>query len=410
MPYEFFIGLRYLKSKKRVFLSLITLISIIGVMIGVMTLIVVLGVMNGFEKDIRDKILGTNAHIVIQKFGSGIKDYNGIIDKIRKVKGVIAGAPFIYSQVLITSPSNVTGVVIKGIDPDKSRLVTNIGNIIKEGSLSNLNNYDKTGIVIGKEIANRMGVVINDTVKLVSPFGAISPMGRIPRFKNFKVVGIFDSGMYEYDSSLVYINIDEAQKFLNIGDLVTGIEVKVGDIYKAKEISHKIEKFLGLPFYCRDWMELNKNLFSALKLEKLVMFVILILIIVVAAFNIISTLIMVVTEKNRDIAILKSMGAKSISIMKIFIIDGFIIGLIGTILGLIGGYGICILLQKSSFVQSLVKLPPDVYYISRLPVKIESFDIIAVTVSAVLISFLATVYPSWKASKLDPTSVLRYEG
>lgn len=410
MPYELFVGLRYLKGKKGFFLSFITFISIIGVMIGVMTLIVVLGVMDGFEEDIKSKILGTNAHIVIQRFGGGIKNYDEIIEKIRQIKGVIAASPFIYNQVLITSPSNVTGVVIKGIDPKRAELVTNIGRIIKEGSLYNLLDKKRAGIIIGKELAKRMGVVLNDQVKLVSPFGAIGPAGRIPKFRRYRVVGIFDSGMYEYDSALVYINLREAQRFFNTDGLVTGIEVKIKDIYRAKDISYEIEKLLGPPFYCRDWMELNRNLFSALRLEKIAMFIILTLIIVVAAFNIISTLIMMVTEKNKDIAILKSMGAKSSSIMKIFIIDGLIIGLIGTGLGFLGGYGICLLLQKSAFVQSLIKLPKDVYYISYLPVKIEFTDIIAVMISAILISFSATIYPSWKASRLDPTSILRYEG
>ena len=240
---------------------------------------------------------------------------------------------------------------------------------------------------------------------VVSPLGALAPMGSGPPMKKFRVRGIFDSGMYEYDTSLAYISLPSAQKFLGMDDTVSGVEVKVRDIYGVRKVAQSIQKALGFPFWTKDWMQMNKSLFAALKLERTVMFIILVLIVLVAAFGIVSTLIMVVMEKNKDIAILKSMGATAKSVTRIFIFQGLIIGVVGTILGLIGGYGICILLAKYQF----ISLPSDVYYISRLPVKMNGIDFVLVALSAIGISFLATLYPSWQAAKLDPAEALRYE-
>ncbi len=417
MSYELFIGLRYLKAKrKQTFISIITLISIGGVSIGVMALIVVIGVMTGFKEDLRDKILGYYSHIVVLKQG-GVDNYMETVGKIEKVGGVMAATPFIYSQAMLSARSGSLGVVFRGIDPETIGKVINIGSNIKEGSLLNLNEpTDKigggdqpgrkyTGIVIGKELSKNLGVFYNDTVNIISPMGVMTPMGMVPRIKRFRVVGIFESGMYEYDSSFVYVSLNSAQKFLNMSDIVTGIEVKIDDIYRAKEVGYRIAKDLGYQYWVRDWMEMNKNLFAALKLEKIAMFVILVLIILVAAFNIVSTLIMVVMEKNKDIAILKSMGATAGSIMKIFIIEGLTIGVVGTLLGAVGGYAISFFLSRSN----LIKLPSDVYYMSTFPVRIDSTDTILIVISAIGISFLATLYPSWQASKLAPAEALRYE-
>ncbi|MGE5254701.1 MAG: FtsX-like permease family protein, partial [Planctomycetaceae bacterium] len=279
----------------------------------------------------------------------------------------------------------------------------------KKGSLGALKESGapggQPGILLGKELAQNLGVGMDDTVVVVSPAGALAPMGMGPPMKKFKVRGLFDTGMYEYDTSLAYISLQSAQKFLGLGDTVSGIEVKVRDIYGVKEIARKIQKELGFPFWTKDWMQMNRSLFAALKLERTVMFIILVLIVLVAAFGIVSTLIMVVMEKNKDIAILKSMGATARSVMRIFILEGLIIGVVGTVLGLIGGYIICRILATYQF----ISLPRDVYYISHLPVKVDGMDFLLIALAAVGISFLATLYPSWQASRLDPAEALRYE-
>ncbi|MFA4910238.1 MAG: lipoprotein-releasing ABC transporter permease subunit [Desulfobacteria bacterium] len=410
MSYELFIGLRYLKAKrKQTFISIITLISVGGVAIGVMTLIVVIGVMTGFKEDLTGKILGYYSHIVVLKQSEGLDDYEGIIKKIEKVKGVKSATPFIYTQAMLSSKSGSLGVVLRGVDPKTIGKVINIGSNMKEGSLLNLegpsNSANYPGIIIGKELSRNLGIFYGDTVNLISPMGVMTPMGMVPRMKKFKIVGIFESGMYEYDSSFLYISLKNAQDFINMPGVVTGIEVKTDDIYRVKEIASGIVRDLGYSYWTKDWMEMNRNLFAALKLEKITMFVILILIIMVAAFNIVSTLIMVVMEKNKDIAILKSMGATASSIMKVFIIEGLVVGVVGTLLGTIGGYALGFLLSEYKF----IKLPSDVYYISTLPFRIGSVDSILIAISAIGISFLATLYPSWQASRLLPAEALRYE-
>lgn len=409
LPFELFIGLRYLKAKrKQTFVSVISFISISGVAIGVMALIIVLGVMTGFSDDLRNKILGAKSHLVISQYGAGITNYREIMEKIEQTKDVISTTPSIYSQVMLSSSSNALGVVLKGIDVDSAPKVTNLASIIKEGSLSDLKgpaSSGRPGIILGKELAMILGVFRGDNIKVISPFGTMTPGGMVPRSKEFTVVGIFDSGMYEYDSTLSYISLDNAQHFLNKPGIATGIEVKVKELYRVKQISQKIGKKLGVDYRVRDWMEMHKNLYAALKLEKMAMFIILVLIILVAAFNIVGTLIMVVNDKHKDIAILKSMGARSLSIMKIFILEGLIIGLTGTTLGILGGF----LLAFLQNTYHIIALPPDVYYISHLLIKITPRDLILVVFSAISITLLATIYPSWQASKLDPVEALRYE-
>lgn len=409
IPYELFISLRYLSAKrKQTFISVISFISISGVAIGVMALIIVLGVMTGFSDDLRNKILGAKSHLVIYRHGMGIPDYREIIGEVKAVKGVVSATPAIYNQVMLTSSSNTVGPMLKGIDVASAPTVTNLGSIIKQGKLADLENpspSDLPGILLGKELAMILGVICGDVLKVISPFGTMTPGGMVPRYKMFEVVGIFDSGMYEYDSSLAYISLTNAQQFFNQPDVATEIEVKVQDIYAVKVLSKIIEERLGIDYQVRDWMEMHKNLYAALKLEKMAMFVILILIILVAAFNIVGTLIMVVNDKYKDIAILKSMGARSSSIMKVFILEGLIIGFIGTVLGIAGS----VILATIQNTYHLVALPPDVYYISHLLIKITPRDLILVIVSAIGISLVATLYPSWQASKLDPAEALRYE-
>ncbi len=409
MRYEFFISLRYLKAKrKQIFISVISIISMAGVALGVTALIVVLSVMSGFEQDLKGKILGTNAHLVVFQHSGPIRDYPEVLQKVRGIDGVVADTPFIFTQSMLTSEKNAFGVVLRGIDPDTAGQVINIGKNIKKGSLASLKETGPSGqpgILIGKELSQMLGVGLNDTVVVVSPTGALSPLAGGPPMKKFQVTGIFESGMFEYDTTLAYISLQSAQKFLGLEDAVSGIEVKVKDIYDVKSVAGQVQRTLGFPFWTKDWMQMNRSLFAALKLERTVMFIILVLIVLVAAFGIVSTLIMVVMEKNKDIAILKSMGATARSIMRIFIFEGLIIGVVGTLLGLLGGYIICVLLGKYQF----ISLPSDVYYISRLPVQMNGMDFLLVSFSAVAISFLATLYPSWQASKLDPAESLRYE-
>ncbi len=411
LPYELFIAFRYLKAKKRhKAISLNTFISIGGVGLGVATLIATLAVMTGFSEDLRNKILGTNAHIIVQGAArSGISDYKNVAEHIVKIPNVISAAPFIHNEVMLTSPFGTTGTVVRGIDPSSEAAVNDLVRTIKSGDIGSIQSgltIDGAlypGIILGSELARHLAVSTGDLINVVSPTGEIGPLGMIPKFKRFAVVGIFDSGMYEYDSKLAYISIPDAQKFFNTGDVVSAVSIRIDDIFKAKEIARNIEKVLGPTYFARDWMEMNRNLFSALLLEKIVMFIILILIVLVAAFNIIGTLTMIVIEKSREIAILKTIGATRRGIMSIFIIQGLVIGVTGTIIGTPLGYGISVLIQN------FFTLPADVYYIANIPVRISIQDILLVGFSAIGISLLATLYPSWQAAKLDPVEALRYE-
>ncbi|MGQ9636974.1 MAG: lipoprotein-releasing ABC transporter permease subunit [Thermodesulfobacteriota bacterium] len=418
MRYEWFIGLRYLKAKrKQTFISIITVISIVGVMVGVMALIIVLAVMSGFEKTLKEKILGTQAHLVVLKAGEqGMEQPEEIIKKVEEVKGVLSAAPFIFSQVMLSSESGVSGAVLKGIDPERVGEVTELIQNLKAGRIEDLKKEkegEPPGIILGVELAKHLGLSLGDSIQVITPLGTMTPMGMMPKMKRFKVKGVFYSGMYEYDNTMAYISLDSAQKFFGMGSRVTGIEVKTKEIYKVKEIGKEIRKKLGFPFWTKDWMEMNRNLFSALKLEKIAMFIILVLIVLVAAFNIISTLIMVVMEKNKDIAILKSMGASSRGILKIFMIEGGVIGIVGTFLGTLLGVGAAFNLEKiTDFVEHLFGfkiLASDVYYIDKLPSQVNPLDVLWIVTTAILISLLATLYPSWRASRLDPAEALRYE-
>ena len=410
MSFEYFIGGRYLKAKqKETFVSLITMLSVAGVAVGVMALIVVIAVMAGFESDLKHRILRVESHIVLMRHGNSFSNYHKILDQVVNTDGVEAATPFIYTQIMLRSSSRVSGAVLRGIDPESA------GGVIKVLEKSALLNIEKIhpiddttgsvpGIILGKELARNLGVSMGDAVYLISSRGMISPMGYLPAMKRFQVAGLFESGMYEYDGSLAYIHLTDAQKILHMEDSITGIEVRINDIYNARRIADKIVAAIGFPYWAKDWMQMNYNLFSALKLEKTVMFIILALIVLVAAFNIASTLIMMVMGKTRDIAILKAMGAMDGSIRKIFIFKGMIIGSVGTTLGTCLGFIMCKLLEKYKFIE----LPGDVYYISTLPVRLEALDVFIIAAAAMVICFVATLYPARQASKLNPVEAIRY--
>lgn len=413
MNFELFVSLRYLLAKRRqTFISLITIISVVGVAVGVMALIVVLAVMNGFQEDLRSRILGITSHIVVGSFNGMMSNYQEMMQTVEREEGVVAATPFIYTQVMIGSGRNVSGAVLRGIDPKTASSVLNLQKNMLRGNVEDLSvptsedgAPSHSAIILGVELANNLGVRQGEWITLISPVGRLTPMGQAPKSKLFQVVGLFQSGMYEFDNTLAYVDLGTAQQFLGIGNQVTGVEIKLVDIYKAGEISQALRAKLGYPYYVRDWMQMNQSLFSALKLEKVVMFIILTLIVLVAAFNIVSSLIMLVMEKTRDIAILKAMGATTARIRKIFVLEGFIIGVSGTIIGMLGGFSLCGLLKKYKFIE----LPRDVYYISTLPVNLEGFDVAVIALSAIAISLLATLYPSRQAAKLDPAEALRYE-
>lgn len=418
MPFELFIGLRYLKAKRKsTFISIITFISTAGVALGVMALIIVLAVMTGFERDLKEKILGTNAHLVVIRSGAPMDGYRSLMDKLKKLPGVQAATPFIYNQVMLSTGKHVSGVVLRGIDPLTDRQVTRLSQSLVQGGVDQLEArrgvFAEPGVLIGRELARHLNLSLGDRVNVVSPTGSITPMGMMPKLKPFRVVGIFNTGMFEYDSTLAYVSLSEAQSFFDLGDTVTGIQLKVGDVYTTPDLVSRINYEFGPELYARDWMQMNKNILFALKTEKVVMFVILTLIVLVAAFGIASTLFMVVMEKTRDIAILKAMGAKSSSIMKIFVFEGLLIGVVGTVVGLLSGLLLANNLEPIiDFIQKITGknfFSKDIYYLDHFPSHVVASDVIAISITAVLISFLATLYPAWQASRMLPAEAIRYE-
>ena len=420
MPFELFICLRYLKAKRKsTFISIITFISTAGVTLGVMALIVVLAVMTGFEEDLKEKILGTNAHIVVIRSGGPMEDYNLVMEKLKAMKGVTAATPFIYNQVMLSSGKNVSGVVLRGIDVQSDRLVTRLSKSVVEGTIDKLDPRigdgpdALPGLLVGKELAKHLNLFVGDKINVISPMGNITPLGMMPKMKPFRVTGIFNTGMFEYDSTLAYVSLGQAQAFFDLGDTITGIQLKVEDVYHTGELARNINRTLGVNYYARDWMQMNRNILFALKTEKVVMFVILTLIVLVAAFGIASTLFMVVMDKTKDIAILKSMGATGGSIMKIFVLEGLIIGIIGTILGVTSGLLVAYNLEPIiNVIQKLTGqnfFSKDIYYLDHFPSQVIPYDVALISVTAVLISFLATLYPAWQASRMLPAEALRYE-
>jgi len=426
MSYELLISWRHLCSRKsQKFISLITFISMGGVALGVMALIVVIAVMTGFGQNLRDKILGTNSHIVVtQAMSNGMEDYENVLERVKAVPLVKEAAPFILKQVMLTYGQRSAGVVIRGVDPEREGEISDLQKNLTEGKLSYLDHapqsaadyeagIQRKGIILGVALATSLGTRVGDVLGIMSPSVRMTPLGIIPKIKMVEVVGIFESKMYEYDANLAFISISSAQSLFSMNDRVTGIEIKVADIDAAGDIALAIKDTLGYPYFARDWMQMNRNLFSALKVEKVTMFIILILIILVAAFNIISTLFMVVMDKAKDIAILKSMGASRRSVMQIFSMQGLIIGVCGTALGCIAGFTIVPNLNEIvGFIEWMFDFkafPEDVYYLDALPSQIQWFDSFLIVIFSIVICFLASLYPAWRASRLDPVDGLRYE-
>jgi lipoprotein-releasing system permease protein len=415
MRYELFIGLRYLQARRRErFISLITVISVLGMMIGVMTLNVVMAVMTGFEETLRDRLLGINAHIAIIRSGEPLRDYENLLQRVSKEDGVVAATPTIYGQVMLTAGTRVSGVIVRGIDPDRVNRVVNVQGYLRQGTLNGLKTQHPIqmdsrtvllpGIILGERLANQLGIFPGSAVQVVSPLGSPTAIGMIPKMRRFFVAGILRTGMSEIDSTLVFMGLAEAQKFFELGDAVTNIELRIRNVDQSRQVAEQIQRRLGFPYFAEDWTRLWPNLFSALKLEKTVYFLVLLLMVLIGAFNIVSTLVMVVMEKKKDIAILRSMGASQESIRRIFLLKGCIIGILGTVLGDILGLLVCLLISQYQF-----DLPDGVFLIKTVPVRIYPINFIIVTIASFAVCLLASIYPARQAAKLDPVEIIRYE-
>jgi lipoprotein-releasing system permease protein len=412
-PYELFIGLRYTRAKRRNhFISFISLISMLGMALGVLALIVVLSVMNGFQKEIRSRMLGASPHLEVVAEGGMMKGWQAVLDQVAQHPQVAAAAPYVGGQGMLSFGQSVQGVMVRGIDPARETAITELSNKIKTGALENLRDGE-FGIVLGVDLARALGVVPGEKVMLITPQGQVTPAGMVPRLKQFQVVGIFEIGMAPYDNNLALINLGDAQKLFRMGDTVTGVSAKLRSIDEAPVVASELQDQLPRDLYANDWTHQNSNYFRAVQMEKKMMFIILSLIVAVAAFNIVSTLVMAVTDKQADIAILRTLGASPRSIMKIFIVQGVVIGLIGTLLGCIGGIVLALNLDVVvPFIENLFGvqfLAKDVYYINELPSDLHYDEVLLVAGMSFLISMLATLYPSYRASKTQPAEALRYE-
>ncbi len=405
MGFELFIAGRYLRAKRKEgFISLITFLSIAGVAVGVMALVIVIAVMSGAETDFRNRILGLEPHILLMNYSGKFDGFSYIVDELSRNKDIKGASPILFAQAMIRSNRSFSGVMVRGIDPENGfGLIKGFNQEKLTHLLTSENNSNSHGIILGRELARQIGVIKGDKIILMSPNGVVSPLGHIPQMKRFVVADTFESGMYEYDAGLAYVHLTQAQQLAKSGDQVSAIGIWIDDVFNVAAVKKHLSQSFGYPFYTRDWMEINKSLFSALKLEKTAMFIILTLIILVAAFNIASALIMMVMEKTKDIAVLKAMGATNKTIRKIFILKGFIIGCMGTVIGTLSGVLVCYFLKKYDFIHL-----PDAYPFTTLPVQLEFLDVLAISISAMGICFLSTLYPSYKASKMDPVEALRY--
>ncbi|MDQ5920064.1 MAG: lipoprotein-releasing system permease protein [Pseudomonadota bacterium] len=412
--FELTIGLRYLRAKQKSgFVSFISLVSIIGIALGVAALITVLSVMNGFQREIRGKIIGVSSHMQLFDAGGMLKDWQYIANKAQKAnKQILSYAPYVDGQALVSFDNNVSGVLVRGISPEYENRVGNINQSMTNGDDNTLQ-AGKFNVVIGQGLARQLGVGLGQKITLITPDGQITPAGMLPRLKQFTVSGIFNVHMYEYDSSLVLINLEDAQTLFKMGSSVSGVRLKVDDVMETQHIKYALEDYLPENVIITDWIEQHQNYFAAVDMEKKMMFVILTLIVAVAAFNLVSTLVMTVNDKKSDIAILRTMGASKRNIMHIFMIQGGISGIIGTvsgtILGLILASNVGYIVHFFEQLTGAKLVNADVYLIDYLPSQIVPHDVISIFVIAIVLSILATLYPSWSASKTDPVEALRYE-
>jgi lipoprotein-releasing system permease protein len=412
-PYELTVGLRYTRAKRRNhFISFISMISMAGIGLGVAALIVVLSVMNGFQKELRARILGVASHVQIQSFDSGLGDWRGIAAEASRNPEVVAAAPYVNAQGLIAVQQSVQGALVRGVLPVDEDRVADIGSHMKAGKLADLR-PGEFGIVLGSELAYAVGARLGEKVVLIAPQGQVTPAGILPRLKQFTVVGVFEVGMYEYDAGLALIHLEDAQKLYRMPEQVSGVRLKLADLFAAPRVARELTRTLRGDVMVTDWTRSHANFFRAVQIEKRVMFIILTLIVAVAAFNIVSTLVMAVTDKQPDIAILRTLGATPGSIMQIFIVQGALIGVIGTLLGVTVGVLLAInidvvvpFIERTFGIQFLAK---DVYYISDLPSDLHSSDVLTVGGVSLALSLLATLYPSWRASRVNPAEALRYE-
>ncbi|MGA7800491.1 MAG: lipoprotein-releasing ABC transporter permease subunit [Gammaproteobacteria bacterium] len=412
-PYELFIGLRYTRAKRRnQFVSFISLTSMLGVALGVAALITVLSVMNGFQQELRSRILGMTAHATISEPGPGIRDWHEAMTLASRNQHVIGEAPYVQGEGMLTSGAQVTGALIQGILPGQEGAVSDVGAHMKAGKLSDLE-PGKYGIVLGDELAAALGVMPGDKVTVITPQADLTPAGVMPRLRRFTVVGIFSVGMYEYDRGIALINMQDAQRLFHLGSRVTGVRIRLDNMFLAPQVSRELAGEMPGYYRVTDWTQQHANYFKAVETEKRVMFVILTLIVAVAAFNIVSTLVMVVTDKQADIAILRTLGATPRSIMAVFVVQGAVIGTLGTLLGVIGGVTLALNIETVvpwiERVFHVQFLSPQVYYISQLPSHLEWHDVYVIGTTAFVLSLLATLYPAWRASRTQPAEALRYE-
>ncbi len=413
MRYELLVGLRYTRAKRRNhFISFISLISMAGIALGVAALIVVLSVMNGFQKELRTRILGVASHVQISGVNNRLADWPAVAKSAAEHPRVIGTAPFVNAQGLLSFGQNVRGSVVRGVIPEMEDKVAEISSHMRTGRLDALR-AGEFGIVLGAELARSLGVLTGEKLVLITPQGQVTPAGVVPRLKQFTVVGIFEVGMFEYDSGLALIHLEDAQRLFQMSDTVSGVRLKLDDLYAARTVAREVMVKFDGKTYATDWTRSHANFFRAVEIEKRVMFIILLLIVAVAAFNIVSTLVMAVTDKQADIAILRTLGASPGGILQIFMVQGALIGIIGTALGVVGGtllaLNIDVVVPALERMFSVQFLSKDVYYISDLPSDLQSADVIVICAVSLLISFLATLYPSWRASRVNPAEALRYE-
>ena len=413
MRYELLVGLRYTRAKRRNhFISFISLISMAGISLGVAALIVVLSVMNGFQTELRTRILGVASHVQISGVNNRLQEWPAVAAAAAKNPHVKAAAPFVHAQAMLSTGQGVRGAIVRGVLPAEEDRVAEIGKHMRAGRLDALK-PGEYNVVLGTDLARALGVLPGERVTLIAPQGQVTPAGVIPRLRQFTVVGLFEIGMFEYDSGLALVHLEDAQRLYQLDSAVSGVRLKLDDLFAARTVARELVQQLGPEFYASDWTRSHANFFRAVEIEKRVMFLILTLIVAVAAFNIVSTLVMLVTDKQADIAILRTLGASPRSVMQIFVVQGALIGVIGTLIGVVGGvilaFNVDVVVPAIEQVLGFKFLSKDVYYISDLPSEVQIRDVATIGLVSLALAFVATIYPSWRASRLNPAEALRYE-